>query len=561
MATSKPLSRKQRVLNRGYLYSRSNDSIKNPAVTLMDVDSAILFYFENVIKPSVEDNGENVKVPIMYASPERWKSIQRDGFMRDKKRQVITPVIVYRRTSLEKDDMLPQDKLDANNPNMFYTFEKKFTQANRYDNFSVQIGKQPQREYHNVTMPDYVTLSYDFIIWTSYIEQMNKIVERVVYSDGAYWGDPDRMRFRTTVDTFNDATEVSDAERLVRTNFTVSMRGYLLPEGNFDHRSTTQKFLTPKKVIFAAETDSTINKVAGKSGQFLDGLSDETTSAGSGTAPDTLGVATTLPLTFNQGTGVTLSLDGIEFNGSSRVDQTISIGQAVETTSDVTFNQVSASSVVFNDITYDSGSITGDLNVTGSVSTTGNLIVDGTATIGGILTAQEFHTEFVSASIMYSSGSTQFGDTLDDTHNFTGSLDITGSFEINSYSVTEISNDTTLADSSATALVTENATKTYIDNETDTQQAYLRKQFVKTTNSITVPATASFTAVSASAPSSLTTTSENDFIFFINGQYMEHDAITIQQAGSTFLLKVDNDSIGYDLETDDEILAIGKFNS
>ena len=561
MATNKPLSRKQRVLNRGYLYSRSTDTIKNPAVTLMDIDSAIVFYFENVIKPSVEDNSENVKVPIMYASPERWKSIQRDGFMRDKKRQTITPVIAYRRTSLEKDESLPQDKLDANNPNMFYTFEKKFTQANRHDNFTAQIGKQPQREYHNVTFPDYVTLSYDFIIWTSYIEQMNKIVERIVYSDGAYWGDPDKMRFRTSVDTFADATEVSDAERLVRTNFTVTMRGYLLPEGNFDHRSTTQKFLSPKKVIFSSETDSTINKVSGKSGQFLDGLSDGTTSAGTGTAPDTLGVATTLPLTFNQGNGVTLSLDGVEFNGSSRVDQSISIGQAVETTSNVIFNQVSASSVVFNDITYDSGSITGDLNITGSVSTTGNLIVDGTATIGGILTAQEFHTEFVSASIMYSSGSTQFGDTLDDTHNFTGSLDITGSFEMNSYSVTEISNDTTLADSSATALVTENATKTYIDNETDTQQAYLRKQFVKTTNSITVPATASFTAVSASAPSSLTTTSENDFIFFINGQYMEHDAITIQQAGSTFLLKVDNDSIGYDLETDDEILAIGKFNS
>ena len=48
---------------------------------------------------------------------------------------------------------------------------------------------------------------------------------------------------------------------------------------------------------------------------------------------------------------------------------------------------------------------------------------------------------------------------------------------------------------------------------------------------------------------------------FINGQYMEHDAINIQQAGSSLLLKVNNDSIGYDLETDDEILAIGKFNS
>ena len=67
--------------------------------------------------------------------------------------------------------------------------------------------------------------------------------------------------------------------------------------------------------------------------------------------------------------------------------------------------------------------------------------------------------------------------------------------------------------------------------------------------------------MTASAPSDLTSTTENDFIFFINGQYMEHDAITIQQNASNFLLKVDTDSIGYDLEADDEILAIGKFNS
>ena len=277
-ASNKPLPRKQRVLNRGYLYSRSDEDIKNPEVTLMDMDGAIMSYFDDVIKPSVEDNGENVKVPVMYASPERWKSIQRDGFMKDKKRQTITPVIVYRRTSIAKDDMVPQDKLDANNPHQFYTFEKKFSDINKYSNFKSQIGLLPQKEYYNVTFPDYVTLTYDFIIWTSYIEQMNKIVERVVYSDGAYWGHPDKMRFRTSVDTFTDATEIGDTERLVRTNFTVTLRGYLLPKGNFDHRSTTQKFITPKKVIFGTETDSIINKVTGTSGQFTEEVSDSVSS-------------------------------------------------------------------------------------------------------------------------------------------------------------------------------------------------------------------------------------------------------------------------------------------
>ena len=561
MPTTKPLPRKQRVLNRGYLYSRTDDDVKNPSVTLMDMDSAITFYFENVIQPSVEDNGENVKVPIMYSSPERWKAIKRDGFMRDKKRQVITPVIAYRRTSVEKDETLPQDKLDANNPNLFYTFEKKFSQQNRYDNFSTQIGNLPQREYYNVTFPDYVTLSYDFIIWTSYIEQMNKIVERVVYSDGAYWGDPDKMRFRTSVDTFTDATEVSDVERLVRTNFSVTMRGYLLPEGNFDHRSTTQKFLTPKRVIFGTETDAQIVNNVGRINQFKDGLSDSANILDSSTPSDGIGISLTFPLVFAQGTGVTLSNNNAEFDGSSRLEQTISIGQDVSTTSNVIFNQVSASSFITNGVTFDSNSISGSLVITGSTTTTGNITVQGNATVDGTITAQEFKTEFVSASIIFESGSTRFGDTIDDTHNFTGSIQLSGSLEINGYSVNEISNDTTLGDSSTTALVTENAVKTFLDDNTLSQQAYVRKQFVKTSSSITGVSTASFTAVTASAPSGLSSTNENDFIFFINGQYMEHDALEVQQAGSNFLLKVNNSSIGYDLESDDEIIAIGKFNS
>ena len=73
--------------------------------------------------------------------------------------------------------------------------------------------------------------------------------------------------------------------------------------------------------------------------------------------------------------------------------------------------------------------------------------------------------------------------------------------------------------------------------------------------------TASFTAVTASAPSGLTSTTENDFVFFINGQYMEHNALAIQQKGSSLELHVDTGSIGYILESDDEILSVGKFNS
>jgi len=177
--------------------------------------------------------------------------------------------------------------------------------------------------------------------------------------------------------------------------------------------------------------------------------------------------------------------------------------------------------------------------------------------------AQEFHTEYVSASMLSISGSTRFGDTIDDTHYFTGSMYLSGSLELNKYSVNEISNDTSLTDNSSTALVTEYAVKQYIDSigSGEAEQTYLRKQYVKLSTTLVNSSTASFSAVTASAPVGMTSTTEHDFLFFINGQYMEHDALTIQQAASTFYLKVDTDSIGYVLESDDEILAWGKFNS
>jgi hypothetical protein len=139
-------------------------------------------------------------------------------------------------------------------------------------------------------------------------------------------------------------------------------------------------------------------------------------------------------------------------------------------------------------------------------------------------------------------------------------MTLSGSFGLNGYEITEISNDTTLGDQSTTATVTEYAVKQY-GLTLSTDQSYLRKQYQKTAAAIIGTNTASFTAVTASAPSTLTATSEADFIFFINGQYMEHDALTVEQSGSKFLLQVDVDSIGYSLESDDEILSIGKFNS
>ena len=65
-----------------------------------------------------------------------------------------------------------------------------------------------------------------------------------------------------------------------------------------------------------------------------------------------------------------------------------------------------------------------------------DLYVDGT------ITAREIHVEYVSSSVLFESGSTKFGDSLDDNHSFTGSLDITGSLIINGTSYTAATSGT-----------------------------------------------------------------------------------------------------------------------
>ena len=557
----KPLPRSQRKTVNRALQHRRDDKVQDVSVSLMDMDSAIMYYFTEVIKPSVVEEGETVKVPIMYASPERWFAIQKSGFMRDSKRQLILPVIAFRRTGMEKDSNMPVDKIDPEEPKLHWQFEKKYTNANRYDQFSVQQGIFPQKEYYNVAVPDYMILSYDFIVWTHYIEQMNKLVERINWSAGAYWGEPNKMRFRTNIDSYTDTTEVSDKERIVKTQFSVTLHGYLIPEAYNELAGphTMQKHLTPKRVVIGTETEVGVaplmDQLAGGEA-FPDA---RTLSGGDSSTSVTLGHTFSL----KSGLGITLTNEGDAYDGSEAVSHTISLPQVVNTTANVQFNAITSSALLLGSNTITSAGVDGNWSVTGSLITTSNLTVGGNATIAGTLIAQEFHTEYSSGSIILTSGSTQFGDTLDDNHYFTGSIHSTGSFELNGYTIDEISNDTSLTDGSATAVVTENAVKQYVTDTitaTEDYPIYLRKQYVKLFSALVGNNTASFSAVTASAPSGMTSTTEHDFLFFINGQYMEHDALEIQQAGSTFYLKVDTDSIGYELESDDEILGWGKFN-
>ena len=111
--------------NRALEVSLKDDDTKLINVGLEDHDDAILYYLENVIKPTVTQNDRQIAVPIIYGSPERWKSIQADGFYRDKNGKTMVPLIMFKRESFEKNRALG-NKLDGNVVHNVQYFEKQY---------------------------------------------------------------------------------------------------------------------------------------------------------------------------------------------------------------------------------------------------------------------------------------------------------------------------------------------------------------------------------------------------------------------------------------------------
>ena len=84
--------------NRAQQLSQKRES--KVGITLYDIDFAMMEYMTDVVIPDVEENGTNVKVPLIYGNPERWKAASKDGFIRDVRGKVQIPLVTVSYTHL-----------------------------------------------------------------------------------------------------------------------------------------------------------------------------------------------------------------------------------------------------------------------------------------------------------------------------------------------------------------------------------------------------------------------------------------------------------------------------
>ena len=242
--------------NRSEKMSRKGDTYKEFTVGLEDIDTAIVYYFENVIRPFVYQNGQRLEVPIIYGSPERWKAVQKDGYYRDKDGKIMSPIIMFKRNTVTKNRSLT-NKLDANMPHIYTAWQKEYNSKNFYSNFNLLNNRVQTKQFVANVVPDYLDITYSVVIQTYYIEQLNKIVEACEYASDAYWGNPERFKFKARIDSFNTVNEIAQGqERSVRSTFNINLFGYIIPDVVQKDLSSVKKYNDKSKVIFSMETTS-----------------------------------------------------------------------------------------------------------------------------------------------------------------------------------------------------------------------------------------------------------------------------------------------------------------
>ena len=250
---------------------RDNDNSKDTQLGLYDIDETIKYYFDNIVKLQVTDSsGVLTPVPVSYASPENWKSLQKSKINRDSRGKIQLPFLVFKRDSMSKNRELG-NKVDPNKP-LYHIRELRYNKHNRYDKFAVlngqllQQGRQPVKIMKKMIIPDHVTVTYSCMVFTEFLTQMNHLIESISYAEGSYWGDKNRFLVRAKIDDFPSTVELSlGSDRIVKSEFQININGHLIPK-NIQQQAAIEssKTFTKAKIVLGESVTTDINDVTNK---------------------------------------------------------------------------------------------------------------------------------------------------------------------------------------------------------------------------------------------------------------------------------------------------------
>lgn len=258
---SEPAKIGQPEQNRAKEISVKADNLKDFKIGIQDFDEALMYYFTEVIKPSVIQNNTRVNVPVIYGNPENWKSVQADGYYRDANGKLLAPLIMFKRRTITQNRGLGF-KLDGNSVKNLQLFKTGFNKRNAYGNFAALNNRVPETEYVASITPDYVTVEYDCVVWTYFIEQMDPLIESLNFASRTYWGDPNKFQFHASIESFEESITYEVGEdRAVKNSFSITLNGYIIPESVNKSLAASNRTYGVSRVVFGIETSDTTGSI------------------------------------------------------------------------------------------------------------------------------------------------------------------------------------------------------------------------------------------------------------------------------------------------------------
>ena len=281
------------------------DDFDIPSCTLEDVDRAVFDLFNDQLPFTYESKKATKRAPVIFASGERFAVLRRKEPLRDKSGALILPLVSIMRTGitqspsmgagtaqnvpmvikkrLSKEDSVYQRLLNKENlknsddlPSAG-SFEDSETKkiakpgkvASRRDSsrrsregfLDADLGKNIF-EVIEMPPPKYYTANYEVTFWTQYTLQMNDMITAMMSlyqsfsqrtfqleTDKGYWFVGYVSDDLSPGNNFDDFT---DAERLVRYSFTVTVPAYIVNPVFPGSQKSLRRYYSAPEISFDA---------------------------------------------------------------------------------------------------------------------------------------------------------------------------------------------------------------------------------------------------------------------------------------------------------------------
>ena len=292
--------------------SSVDEDFKVPSCTIEDVDKALFNLFEKELNLQYELDGNLEKIPVIFATGERFAILRRRKPLRDKAGAIILPLISISRTSVNQNrsrgastnqggDLVVKKRLSPDDSS-YQRIVNKENLKNQDDRATPQhkiaeveglstqghgtlpgtIAKRsggdiPKLEYRDgrlltnsignnifeiftIPLPKYFTATYEITFWTQYTQQMNHMLMAVMSSYHSNPGKCFRIEsdkgyyfvayFGEALNAGNNFDEFSDNERIVRYSFSVDVPGYIINADYPGSTPTHKRYISAPKISF-----------------------------------------------------------------------------------------------------------------------------------------------------------------------------------------------------------------------------------------------------------------------------------------------------------------------